>query len=95
MSFKGNKVRVSGGPASYYDEYTTTSLFVEIPFDAQINTLTLTNDSLTDTVQVVYDGATLEGDLKAGESLTLNVTSKASIYIKGIAGGDNVRIWGW
>ena len=38
---------------------------------------------------------TLEADLKAGESLTLNTTAKTSVYIKGDAGGDNVRIWGW
>ena len=88
-------VRISGGPIDYYLEYTTTNLYVQKAFGGGINSLTVTNDSSTDTVQLSYDGATLEGDLKPGESITLNVATKTSVYIKGTAGGGNVRIWGF
>jgi hypothetical protein len=97
MSFQdgADDVKIIGGPISFYEEYQTTTLYVARALGGQCHSLTVTNDSLTDTVSVSFDGATLEADLKAGESLTLNTTAKTSVYIKGDAGGDNVRIWGW
>lgn len=89
------EVRVIGGPISFYEEYTTTSLYVERPFGGACNSVTVTNDSTTDVVSLSYDGSTLEADLKAYESLTLNTTDRSSVYIRGAAGGGNVRIWGF
>lgn len=87
--------RMAGGPVNYYTEYTTTNLYVQKSFGGNINVITITNDSTSDTVQVSFNGATLEGDIKYGESMTLNTNTKTSIYIKGTTGGDKVRIWGW
>jgi hypothetical protein len=97
MSFEdGSKsVKIIGGPISFYEEYTTTNLYVERPLGGACNSLTITNDSATDTISVSFDGATLEADLKAGESLTLNTQDKSKVYIRGTAGGGNVRVWGW
>lgn len=89
------KVRMSGGAVSYYTEYTTTNLYVEKTFGGDINTLVIKNDDNSDAVQISYDGSTLEGNIKAGESLTLNTSTRSSVYIKGTAGGGNVRVWGW
>jgi len=88
-------VKIIGGPISFYEEYETTSAYVERPFGGACNSITVTNDSETDTVSLSFDGATLEADLKAHESLTLNTQDRSSIYIIGATGGDNVRIWGF
>ncbi len=97
MSFEdGSKaVKIIGGPIHFYEEYTTTTLYSERPLGGACNSLTVTNDSATDTISLSFDGATLEADLKAGESITLNTQDKSKVYVKGDAGGDNVRIWGW
>ena len=96
MSFtKSSDVRIVGGPVTYYTEATLTNLYVEKIFSANIKTITVTNDSTTDTIQVSWNGATLEGDLKSGESMTFMVSSKQHLYIKGTAGGDKARIFGW
>jgi hypothetical protein len=97
MAFEdGTKgIKVMGGPIHFYEEYTTTTLYSSRALGGQCHSITVTNDSATDTISVSFDGATLEADLKAGESLTLNTEAKTSVYIKGDAGGGNVRIWGW
>lgn len=96
MAFeKSEVVRIAGGPISFYEEYETTNVYVEKAFGGNVNVITITNDSTTDPVQISYDGATLDGDIKSGESLTLNTTTKTSIHIKADTGGDKVRIWGW
>jgi len=97
MAFEdGSKeVRIIGGPISFYEEYTTTNAYVERPLGGLCNSLTVTNDSSTDTISLSFDGATLEADLKANESLTLNTQDRSSIYIIGAAGGDKVRLWAW
>ena len=83
------------GDFDYYEEYTLTNLYVERTFGEHISTINLTNDSSTDTAQFSWDGATLAGEVKPKESLRLNVDQKSSVYIKGTAGGDNVRIWSY
>lgn len=88
-------VKVVGGDTNYYKEVTTTNLYVEQVIGGKINTLTITNDSATDVVSVSFDGATVETELKAGETVTLHTVSIASVYVKGAAGGDKLRIWGW
>jgi hypothetical protein len=88
-------VRVVGGATNFYEDYTTTNLYVERVFGGTINSITLSNDSGSDVVSASFDGATVEAELNAGESLTLNVKGRTSIYIKGATGGDTVRLWGW
>lgn len=83
------------GDFDYYNAYTLTNLYVEQTFGGHLSTLNLTNDSTTDTVQFSYDGATLAGEVRPGESVRLNVDQKTSVYVKGTAGGDTVRIWGY
>lgn len=94
MGFQSDFVQITGGPVTYYLEVTTTNLYVERAFGRTLTRVTLTNDSATDTVQFSYDGATLEGDLKPNESITVHLGGKSSVYIKGTAGGDKVRVWG-
>lgn len=95
MSFQENFVRVEGGGSKYYTEYTTTNLYVLKSFGGNLNTITVSNDSTTDTIQISWNGSTLDGDLKPGETMSFNVPTKTGVYIKGSAGGGNVRIWGW
>ena len=87
--------RSVGGPASYYNNYTTTNLYVELVFDSGVNEITVSNDSASDAIQVSYDGATLEAELTAGETMTMKTGNRTSIYVKGTAGGGTARIWGW
>ena len=97
MAFYGGAqpIKIIGGPTSFYEEYTLTNLYVERVFGGTVGTVTISNDSTTKSVQVSYDGATLEAELSARESLTLNVQNRSSIYTKADTDGDAVRIWGW
>ena len=97
MSFEdGSKnVKIIGGPVNFYEEYTTTTLAAQRPLGGACNSITVSNDSSTDTVSLYFEGSVLAGDLKPGESITLNSTDKTSIYILGAAGGGKVRIWSW
>ncbi|GAF92577.1 unnamed protein product [marine sediment metagenome] len=83
------------GDYEYYNPYTLTTLYVEQVFGAKISTINLTNDSTTDTAQYSFDGATLHGEVGPGESVKVNVDQKSSIYVKGTAGGDVLRIWSY
>lgn len=91
----GRAVRIVGGPITFYENYSTTNLYVERVFGGGVGSITVSNDHATDPVQLSYDGATLDGELKSGESLTLNTQSKISIFVKSTAGNATVRLWGW
>jgi len=93
--FTNNLVRMTAGSAGYYIEYETTNVYVEKVFGHDMHNITVSNDSDTDPVQVSYDGATLEGEIKAGETMGFTTSARSSIYIKGTTGGDNVRCWSW
>lgn len=88
-------IRVVGGNVNFYEDYTATNLYVERVFGGTIGSLTISNDSDTDVITASFDGATVEAELNAGESLTLNVAGRTSVHIKGDAGDDQVRLWGW
>ena len=45
-------------------------------------------------LQVSFDGATLDGKIKSGESITLNTKENDSVFIKATVGSEKVRIWG-
>ena len=92
---KSSNVRVVGGPIIFYEEYTLTNLYVSRSFNAKVNNVTVMNDSFSDVCQVSWDGATLSGDIKPGETMTFSTSTKTEIYLKGTAGGDKVRCWGW
>ena len=79
-------VRLTGGPVTYYTQYDTTNLYVEKAFSGNVNTITVTNDHDTDPVQISYDGASLDGEINPGESISLNVSTKTSVYIKSTGG---------
>jgi hypothetical protein len=83
------------GDYDYYQAYTLTTLYVEQTFGGNISTINLTNDSTTDTAQYSFDGATLHGEVSPGQSVRVTVDQKASIYVKGSAGGDTLRIWSY
>lgn len=96
MFEEGSKpIRVVGGIVNFYEDYLVTNLYVERVFGGMINSLTVSNDSETDKVSLSFDGATLEADLNAGESLTINVAGRISTYVKGDVGGGQARLWGW
>lgn len=97
MAFEGGpkKVAVVGGPVNFYERYTATNLYSERSFGCEANTITISNESTTDTISISFDGATLEAEVYANESITLNTDGQSSIYARGAAGGDDVRIWGW
>jgi hypothetical protein len=83
------------GDYDYYNAYTLTTLYVEQVFGEGVSTINLTNDSTTDTAQYSFDGATLHGEVSPGQSVRVNVDQKYSIYVKGSAGGDTLRIWSY
>lgn len=89
------QVQETGGNPDYYLSFTLTTLYVEKVFGGRLSTINITNDSTTDTVQFSFNGATLDGEIRPGESIKINVDQKSSIYVKATAGGDSVRLWGW
>jgi len=95
MSFQNDVVRLAGGPVSFYEEYTTTNLYVERTFGGDIHTITVSNDSTTDDVQLSFNGSALAAELNPSETITLNTKSRTSVYVKGTAGSGTVRLWGW
>ena len=93
---KGSRYsRITGGPDSFYEKYTTTNAYVARVFGGNVNTITVSNDSTTDDIQVSFDGTTLKAEIYSGETLTLYTNTQSSVYIKATAGGGTVRIWGW
>lgn len=84
-----------GGQPDYYQDITLTSLFVQYAFSGFLSTITVVNDSPTDQVEISFDGATIQGSVRPGETLKLNVDQKASVWIRGSAGGDDIRLFGW
>lgn len=88
-------VQETGGNPDYYLSFVATTLYVEKPFGGHLSTINITNDSSVDTLQFSFDGASLDGDVKPGESIKINVDQRSSIFVKGTAGGDDVRLWGW
>ena len=81
-------------PYRYFNELTTTTLYQEVTFINQVDQITISNDSNTDELQVSFDGATLDGKIKSGESITLNTKENDSVFIKATTGSGTVRIWG-
>jgi hypothetical protein len=84
-----------GGNPDYYQEVTLTSLFVQYAFSGLLSTITLVNDSTTDQAELSFDGATIQGSIRPGESLVLHVDQKSSVWVRGSSGGDTVRLFGW
>lgn len=83
----------TGSGLSFYEEYTTTNLYAERVFGGKIHSIAVTNDSTTDTVSLSWNGTTLIADIKAAETLELPTGAHTSIYVRGAAGGDKIRIW--
>lgn len=84
-----------GGQPDYYQEIILTSLFVQFAFSGLLSTITVVNDSPTDQVEISFDGATIQGSVRPGETLKLNVDQKSSVWIRGSSGGDAIRLFGW
>jgi hypothetical protein len=87
------KVQAAGSPLTFYLEYTTTNAYVEKTFGSNAHTITISNDSGSDPVQLSWDGVLLKTELKANETITLGTDGHLSVYVKGTAGGGNVRLW--
>ena len=88
-------VIIVGGSIKYYVSYSSSNLYEEKVFGGVCHTLTIQNTHASDPVQFSFDGATLHGDLSGGESITVNVGSATSIYLKSTAGTATIRVWGW
>ncbi len=88
-------VLIVGGPIKYYTAYSSTNAYVEKVFGGTCHSLTIQNTHASDPIQLSFDGATLHGDLSAGESITVNVGNATSIYLKSTAGTAVIRTWGW
>lgn len=87
-------VRQAGGPSLFYEEYTTTNLYVERTFGAECIAISVANDSTTDAISLSWNGSTVFGELKAKEVQEYSTKGHSSVYVRGATGGDNVRIWG-
>jgi hypothetical protein len=94
QSYRVHTTEIGGNP-DYFQEITSTNLFVQYAFSGLLSTITIVNDSSTDQVELSFDGATLQGSVKPGESLVLHVDQKSSVWLRGTVGGDMIRLFGW
>ena len=84
-----------GGNPDFYEQVSLTALYQQVAFDGRLSTITMVNDSTTDELEFSFDGATLAGVVKPGESMVIHVDQKSSIWVRGSSGGDSVRLLGW
>ena len=78
---------------SYFNDYTTTSAYVQLFFGFPASHITVTNDSTgTDEVQVSWNGTTTHYNLLADEFKDLSAGGRTSVYIKATSGGEKARI---
>jgi hypothetical protein len=57
--------------------------------------LIIANDHATNEIQFSFDGITVEGDLLPLESMNFFTFRRKVIYLRGAAGGEPYRVWGW
>lgn len=88
------KVSLSNNAVTYHEELTSNVAYTKTVFPCGLDTITLSNDSTTDSIRWSFDGATVEGTIKPNESITVNVFEKPSIWIRGLVGGSFYRLWG-
>lgn len=93
-SAKKTTARITAGEVQY-EEYTTTVLYVQRVFPTDITHFTITNDTAGQDVQFSFDGATLDGEIKSNETITINTVAKTSVYIKSDSGGAVTRYWAY
>lgn len=89
------RVEVVGAIGNFYAEGTTTTMYVNKPFNQNVNSINIANDSRSDSLQFSFDAATRAGNLLPGESVSVNTRNKNSVYIKGTVGGGDYRCWSW
>ena len=73
-----------GGQPDFFQTVSLTSLYQQIPFSGKLSTITFVNDSSTDQLEISFDGATLAGSVRPGETLRLNVDQKTSVWVRGL-----------
>ena len=81
MGFNSGPVgmRKSGGSLLFYTEASVTTLYAAVTFGTNANSVTITNDSATDTISLSWDAATLIADLKPGETLEISTRTRTTI----------------
>jgi hypothetical protein len=96
MAFQSgpHETRIKGGH-SFWVKHTTALTYTEVPFSATLNTVVIQNDSAAATISLSWDGVALAGELKPGESITLNTNGKTSIWVKSGTASEFARLWGW
>ena len=92
MSVKQSSISVSGSGNHYFNNYTTTTLYVELSIGFPAAKISLVNDSDTDPVQVSFDGATLHYQMAGAEYKDLIANGVTSVYVKATTGGAKVRV---
>lgn len=90
LKFQGGSTRSTGN--NFFEDYTTTNLYVERTFGFPAEIVDVVNDSDYDDVQLSWDGSTQICELKAAEYKTINAGGRTSIYVKATTGSENIRI---
>jgi len=97
MSVRGGaslNVRQSSTGNHFFEEYTSTTLYVERAFGFTAQHVTITNDATTDIdIDVSWDGATLHGSLKKKESIEYHPAEQSSVYLRADSGTPTIRVF--
>ena len=92
MSIKHTRGVAGDTGNNYFNDYTTTNLYVELSFGFPAQMISIINDSDTDPVQVSFDGSTLHYGLDGAEFKDLPAAGKTSVFIKATTGGEKARV---
>jgi hypothetical protein len=72
---------------------TTFALFTTIEFGFSSTEIIISNDSDTEDIDYSFDGSTVDGTLKAQETITLSGKQETQIDFQSTSGGDGFRLW--
>ena len=80
----------------YSGKATATSAFaaINIGFNAKNIIIQAASGNARD-IEFSFLGSTVDGDLEAGEPLTIQPVNIRRLYIRGDGGNANYRIWAW
>tara|TARA_R110002110_G_scaffold198681_1_gene409208 strand:- start:156 stop:485 length:330 start_codon:yes stop_codon:yes gene_type:complete len=57
--------------------------------------IVIANDHATREIRFSFDGITVEGDIKSGETMSFSFLKRKVVYLRGQTGAEGYRLWAW
>jgi hypothetical protein len=92
MSIKQHRGSTLDTGNTYFNDYTTTTSYVQISFGFPATKVSFVNDSNSNAANISWDGATLHYTIGAAEYKDIPAGGRTSVYVRSVAGTDKLRI---